>query len=161
MAHSIGARFWAKVNCSGDKKEHMYTCCWEWNGCKNKDGYGRFRNGDKLVRAHALSLSWILGYMPKYVMHKCDNPSCVRPSHLIEGDHGTNMRDAYKKNRRQSYVPKGVNHSVSVFTELDIKNIRRRYANGETQAQIGLSYGVSQAHISQIVRRKTYKDVLD
>jgi hypothetical protein len=139
----------------------MPTCCWEWNGSKNNDGYGRFRYDKKIERAHAVSLSWILGHMPKYVMHLCDNPACVRPSHLVEGDHGTNMKDAYKKKRRVSCTPQGADHTVSIFTEQDIKDIRRKYMSGMTQAAIGLLYGVSQSHISQIVRRKTYKNVLD
>ena len=159
MDQSIGARFWAKVNCAGKQMPHMETCCWEWHGSKNLGGYGRFKIKDKYHRAHALSLSWVLGHTPKYVMHKCDNPSCVRPSHLQEGNHGENMKDAYAKGRRPDCTRKGPNHPNAVFTAADIRDIRARYAAGETQKSIGASYGVVQSHISLIVLGKIYKTV--
>jgi hypothetical protein len=159
MDQSIELRFWAKVNVAGTHQVHMPTCCWEWQGATNNDGYGRFRVNGKLERAHALSLSWTLGYIPKYVMHQCDNPACVRPSHLQEGTHGLNMRDAYKKQRRPDCTPKGINHYSARFTVEQVQDIRARYTKGETQAHIGADYGVCQAHISQIVRRQTYSSV--
>ena len=160
MDQIIGARFWAKVNCAGSKQAHMTTCCWEWCGSKNKDGYGRFRVNQKLQRAHAVSLSWYLNYTPKYVMHLCDNPACVRPSHLKEGTHSLNMFDAYAKKRRPKCVPGGTHHYKSRFSRQDIFDIRRRYSAGETQANIGKIYNVHQSHISQIVRGKTYRSLL-
>jgi hypothetical protein len=161
MARSIEERFWEKVAHAETCQSHMDTPCWEWQGCKNNDGYGRFRADGRLVRAHAMAMFLDSGHMPKYVMHICDNPCCVRPSHLQEGTHGLNMKDAYKKQRRKSYVPKGVNQYKARFNEDDIRLIRRRYAEGETQKAIGASYGVHQAHISQIVRRRTYVEVQD
>lgn len=161
MDQSIGARFWAKINCAGPHQLHMSTCCWEWQGAKNNDGYGRFRLGRKHERAHAVLLAWVIGHNPKYVMHRCDNPACVRPSHLQEGTHGLNMRDAYKKQRRPACSPKGVKHYKARFTSEQVQTIRVRYASGESQKSIGADYGVCQSHISQIVRRKTYDSVPD
>jgi hypothetical protein len=157
MDQSISARFWAKVDCAGAKQAHMPTCCWEWVGAKNKDGYGRFRVGRKHERAHAMLLWWSTKQRPGYVMHLCDNPCCVRPSHLQVGSHSLNMRDCYSKSRRPDCTPKGVNHYKSRFSESEVAAIRKRYANGETQSAIGASYNVHQSHISQIVRGKTYK----
>lgn len=159
MDQSIGARFWAKVNCTGSHMPGMTTCCWEWQGATNKDGYGRFCVGRKLERAHAILLWWSTGKLPSYVMHVCDNPRCVRPSHLHEGNHGLNMLDAYKKGRRPDCTPKGTLHYKSRFTVADIRAIKARYLAGETQKTIGASYGVHQSHISQIVRGKTYRSV--
>ena len=97
--------------------------------------------------------------MPKYVMHICDNPCCVRPSHLQESNHALNMRDSYKKERRPDCTPKGVAHYKARFTVDEIVDIRVRYASGETQESIGNTYGVTQSHISQIVRGKSYASV--
>ena len=139
----------------------MPTCCWEWQGATNNDGYGRFRLNRKLERAHAILLLWITGHRPEYVMHQCDNPACVRPSHLNKGTHGLNMKDAYAKGRRPACVPKGVKHYKARFTVEQIQIIRNRYAAGESQKSIGIDFGVNQSHISQIVRRETYSSVSD
>ena len=161
MDQSIGVRFWAKVNCAGTHQAHMPTCCWEWQGATNNDGYGRFRLNRKLERAHAILLLWITGHRPEYVMHQCDNPACVRPSHLNKGTHGLNMKDAYAKGRRPACAPKGVKHYKARFTVEQIQIIRNRYAAGESQKSIGIDFGVNQSHISKIVRRETYSSVPD
>lgn len=36
------------------------------------------------------------------VCHTCDNPSCVRPSHLYVGTHSQNLHDQYDRGRRWS-----------------------------------------------------------
>ena len=98
--------------------------------------------------------------MPNYVMHRCDNPACVRPGHLKEGTHKENTKEAYEKGRqprRDNY--RGTNVYNARFTESDILRIRERYEKGETQKAIGESYGVSQPHIGLIVRRKLWAHV--
>jgi len=88
----ILALYWAKVDKSSD--------CWLWTAslvC----GYGSFRFNGRTHRAHRLS--WILqhGAIPsgKHVLHKCDTPACVNPSHLFLGGQLENMRDMVAKGR--------------------------------------------------------------
>lgn len=83
--------------------------CWLWIGAKNKVGYGYFQ--DKLTRnkyAHRFSYNHFKGFIADglFVLHNCDNPSCVNPDHLFLGTHDDNMKDAVRKNR----FPKGDNH---------------------------------------------------
>jgi hypothetical protein len=82
--------------------------CWEWKGEKRYDGYSLFRirvNGkQRTFGVHRLL--WLLTYgdvLPGFfVMHKCDNPSCVRLDHLYLGTHQNNMDDMKRKGRHKS-----------------------------------------------------------
>jgi predicted transcriptional regulator len=41
---------------------------------------------------------------------------------------------------------------IAVLSDADVKNIRSEYANGVTQVKLAEKYGVTQSHISRIVR---------
>lgn len=76
--------------------------CWEWRGCRNKQGYGKFaavRQRPSL--AHRFSYEAYKGKIEdgKIVRHTCDNPSCVNPAHLIIGTHKDNSRDMVERQR--------------------------------------------------------------
>ena len=92
-----------------------------------------------------MSLSFGLGYMPAYVMHKCDNPACIRPSHLKEGTHSENTKEAYDKKRQP----------LQKLSTNDLIDIRARYAQGERQKDIAKHYGITQSRVSQINSHKT------
>ena len=85
-------RFWSKVDLSGE--------CWVWTGTK-AGGYGRFYLNRRMMPAHRYSWTETSGPIPDglMVLHKCDNPSCVRPDHLFLGTQSDNMLDASAKNR--------------------------------------------------------------
>lgn len=81
----------------------MPSGCIEWQGYRNKLGYGRrrFRGEKQLVHREVYSL--IHGGRPipsgLLVCHRCDNPSCINPAHLFLGTHKDNCQDAIKKGR--------------------------------------------------------------
>jgi hypothetical protein len=141
--------------------------CWIWNGYKTKKGYGQFWDGKKKVPAH-----WGLldAYPPKGMdaCHRCDNPSCVRPSHIFIGTRTDNMRDCSSKGRlkyengllaasgKRRYNSGEDNHA-SVLTEADAKIIRstpRAYGIG---VKLAKRFGVSPAVISGIQMGKRWK----
>ena len=89
----IAERFWAKVDKTGD--------CWLWTAAVSKTGYGKFKFRSYDVQP-AHRVAWLLthGQPAKlHVCHTCDNPLCVRPDHLFEGDDFANMGDASRKGR--------------------------------------------------------------
>src|SRR6266705_2781153 len=76
--------------------------CWEWTGCRHKDGYGLLRLNGKTRKAHRVSAHLFMGLdlnSEVQVMHRCDNPSCFNPEHLFLGTQLDNMKDCYSKGR--------------------------------------------------------------
>lgn len=100
----LGQRFWAKV-IKGDG-------CWLWCGSMLRRGYGQISvkidGKHKLKLAHHVAWFLVNGAWPKYLMHKCDNPSCVNPEHLKEGNAKENLRDASVKGRLAGKTSKNV-----------------------------------------------------
>ena len=93
MDPQLPGRFWTKVNRNGPTQDHMDSRCWEWAAGMGKDGYGKFRWGEKTMAAHRVAFLLATGQEPEIVCHKCHNRSCVRPDHLYAGDHEINMID--------------------------------------------------------------------
>ena len=91
-AEALG-RFWRRVDKRGPVQDHMHDRCWNWTASKTEGGYGRFHNKGKEWRAHRLSFLLTTGKEPEQVLHKCNNPACVRPSHLQAGDNRDNLLD--------------------------------------------------------------------
>jgi len=87
------ARFEAHVDKSGD--------CWKWTGPLSDGGYGKFSCGQVKRRAHRVAYEMYVGPIPDgmHVLHRCDNPPCVNPTHLFLGTHLDNMRDMEAKGR--------------------------------------------------------------
>lgn len=89
------SRFWVKV----DKT----NACWYWTGAKNNRGYGNVRIASKYLLAHRVSYAIAYGIPDDMnVLHKCDNPACVRPNHLFLGTHQDNMDDMVAKGRAKA-----------------------------------------------------------
>lgn len=121
---TLAERFWLKVEYSNG--------CWNWKAYKDEDGYGRFkiRKTEKFfpkqttIGAHIVSFILTFNRLPKdCVLHRCDNPSCVKPSHLFEGTKKDNMQDCLKKGRVNPR--KGENHPKTILTTNEVLYIRK------------------------------------
>ena len=75
--------------------------CWLWMGSIDSKGYGGIKVDGKQMGAHRRS--WVLANGPipdrLHVLHKCDTPSCVNPSHLFLGTNYDNVQDMVRKGR--------------------------------------------------------------
>lgn len=147
------------------------NCCWLWTGRAN-NGLGHRVVAVRGVKhyAHRLSYELHVGPIPRglLVCHTCDNPPCVRPSHLFLGTHADNLADMARKGRHGTrrysvfvpYLPHGQSHPRAKLTDLDVRAIRTRYVGGgTTQRKLSAEYGVSQPMIGYILRRTNWKHV--
>jgi hypothetical protein len=78
--------------------------CWLWSRSTDEHGYGTLRwptSRDKIRKVHRIAYELTQGAIPPgmQVLHRCDVPTCIRPSHLFLGTHTDNMRDMARKGR--------------------------------------------------------------
>lgn len=149
------ARFWAQVQKQADDG------CWEWQGAKSTQmGYGAMSLGERGSVQYTHRLSWQLAKGPipagLCVLHRCDNPPCVRPDHLFLGTRRDNMADKVEKGRQH----RGEQTGGAVLVEAQVVEILTAYATGEFPI-LGLAgeYGVEEATIRAIVNGQTWAHV--
>lgn len=138
--------------------------CQVWTAsCANK-GYGQVRiNGKHFIVPR---LMWMLYHPDDWgthscVLHKCDNPKCVRLDHLWLGTYRENMRDCKQKGRLRIQTHpeesmKGEENPASKLTEVDVKKIRK---DSRSQRVIAADYNVSQPLIGMVKRREIWTHV--
>lgn len=144
--------FWTHVDKTGD--------CWEWTARKDAKGYGTF---GRCGKAHRFAWEAINGPIPKAegihrigVLHKCDNPACVRPDHLFLGTQKDNMVDCASKGRMNNNAPCGEGNGLSKLKEREVLEIRALFGK-KIKRVLAVEYGVSISAIKQILRRKTWR----
>ncbi len=128
--------------------------CWNWQGTMRK-GYGRITNQGKRVDAHRLSYEFYKGKIPKglIVRHKCDNPRCVNPKHLLVGTYGNNISDMFKRNRAN--IGKKLNtEAIKVIRWM----LKYRSESG-LYAKLSKLYHVNHTTLRKIERNKTWVHV--
>lgn len=148
--------FWSKV-------DRSLPGCWEWPEKKrNKSGYGIFSyksirlNYHSTIAAHRFSLIATVGNQPDLLAcHSCDNPPCVRPSHLYWGTHKENSRDMMIKGRGRT------NYGSSV--EIDEEMLAKAFMAYDREFPKG-RYAAMRAAVEQVFLdifkgdfHKTYK----
>ena len=150
---SLDERFWRRV-----KKTRS---CWLWTASVRRGGYGQIWDGSNIVSAHRLSWEMVNGKIPRgvHVLHKCDTPRCVRPSHLFIGDNDDNMHDMRDKGRRKGIRSSyGATHGMAKLTDLKVLTIRELCAAGIwSKRKIARRFGVTHPLISQIHKRNIWR----
>lgn len=154
MRPQLKDRFFAKVKKLGD--------CWEWQGSRLKTGYGRIRigYGDSREMTLAHRVSWVLHNKKtltsyQFVMHKCDNPPCVNPDHLMVGTPKDNTQDMIKKGRKRNGRAPGEKNGSAKLTWAKVNDIRK---SGKTPSQLAEMYGVTKSSISRILTNQSWKE---
>jgi len=141
-----------------DKVDKRGTC-WLWTACAFDDGYGAFQLSHPLRTVRAHRFSFVVHNKTKItdlqVLHRCDTPLCVRPSHLFLGSHADNMIDRMQKGRQ----PKEERNGRARLTVEQVHAIRQAARLGRPQIELAQQFEVDAATINHIVRRRTWKHV--
>lgn len=157
-------RFWKFV-------EKTESGCWIWTGKRDK-GYGKFWYQGQNVTASRFSYEQFVGPIPEghHVLHRCDNPPCIRPEHLFTGTQGDNVKDAMQKGRwAYSYgTSLGEAHGLSKLTNEQVREIRKLYQPGHAPHRSPTSarslakvFHVSKSTILMIVKRRGWTHLDD
>jgi hypothetical protein len=148
----LADRLWRRVVCSIESDG-----CWVWTGATTKKGYGVIGTGGQYgpnTLTHVLSYILAYGAVPegKHVLHHCDNPPCLRPSHLWPGTKAENNRDAAQKGR----TARGERHPHAKLTPDKVVEIRRLREAGVSYARIRAQFGVAVSTIQKIAAREVW-----
>ena len=95
------------------------------------------------------------------MLHRCDNPGCVRPEHLFSGTRADNNADMVSKGRNvpggtygRGRYPRGAEHHGCRLTEADVHAIRASRAGGLSYSKVAAKHGVSIGHTWRICNGK-------
>ncbi len=156
--------FRAKASWSVRERLNFYSSPDE-GGCRiwlrstdGKAGYGKITVRGRQYYAHRLSWEDANeatvpdGFV---VMHSCDNPRCIEPSHLTVGTQAQNVADQIAKNRHVRGW--GETHSLSKLTNEQAQEIRDRFnRGGVTKAQLAREYGLSATSVWRVITGRSY-----
>jgi hypothetical protein len=129
--------------------------CLEWGGACTVSVRGDRRpvmkQGGKLIRAYRVAAACVLGTLPagKVVAHLCDNPMCVRPSHLTAMSQNRNIADRSRKGRDWAGYNDGGRtipaHAKAIYEMVD---------SGMPQHQVARLMGLSQPAICYWIKKR-------
>jgi hypothetical protein len=130
--------------------------CEEFQGSIRPDGYGSYwDNPYRGQLAHRVAWIQANGPIPvetPFVLHHCDNPPCIRISHLFLGTRVDNNRDRDLKGRGGR--KDGEYNGHATLTWGDVLDIRQR--NSSTQELVD-EFSISAKQIRLIKRHKAWR----
>lgn len=173
---SIEERLWAKVDRDGPIPKHRPDLgqCWLWTGRRNAWGYGALKFNRQQL-AHRIM--WLVTFGPipaetPCVLHHCDNPLCVNPSHLWVGTNADNVADRVRKgrsavlsgdlsgmHRNPERAARGERCHMSKLTAADIRVIRRLRQEGRFLREIAARFNIGISTVHHVVADRTWRHV--
>ena len=146
MSHPLH-RFVDKVRPVNDPNE-----CWIWEGAVGSDGYGRVRRKGATFSVHRYSYELFKGPVPEElcVMHRCDVPLCVNPTHLCLGTKADNTQDMLEKKRAGNTV-----HKLSYDKVQEVRALLRK---GVTKREISERFDICRSTVQDIESGSTWAE---
>lgn len=129
--------------------------------CRNGNGYPCVflydGSGSRNVRIHYLVASAFIGPRPtpKHQINHIDgvrtNPHAENLEWVTQSGNQRHRFDVLKHG-----AARGEAHGMSTLTEMDVREIRRRCAAGESQRQVAADCGISQSNVCLITKGKAW-----
>ncbi len=134
--------------------------CWIWTGSTVR-GYGCIRSEGKIAYAHRVSYELFKGAVAAglYVCHHCDVRLCVNPEHLFVGTANDNSQDAKRKGRTRNNPARGECSPHAKLTDITVRELRKLYSEGMTQADLSRRFGLSGSAIRNAATGRTWAHV--
>ena len=137
------------------------TGCWVWTASTAGKGYGQMKIPGERKQIYAHRLSYLIHYpvfsgvrwgnnkipIGLQVCHACDNPLCVKPSHLFLGTCKDNLQDMKAKDRHL----KGARNAKAKLDDDKVIHIHKLSDWGVSQGKIAKAYGISQGQVYRIL----------
>jgi hypothetical protein len=132
---------------------------WPW---PKPNGYGRVTLNHESWGVHALVCTWYHGPRPEGMeaRHLCNNGhlGCFNPAHIVWGTKAEQGEDRRRTGRMLGKLA-GERHPRVRLTDEQVATIRARYrgsqrgrSTGPTQQALADEFGVTQTHISKVLR---------
>ena len=136
----------------------MSEPCWEWTGRADPKNYGLLcvKHSEEFVHRiiYRIFVGDIAGY--EVVRHRCDNPPCCNPLHLLKGSRKDNVDDCHER-FRHAFGEKTGNR---ILTDAAVLTMRNEYAlGGASVIKLGLKYGVNERTVRAALCGATWKHV--
>lgn len=126
---------------------NRHTGCWEWQGSKYWDGYGRWQINKVHYLAHRVAYASWHGPVQSttVIRHTCDNPACINPEHLIAGTQEENVRDRQDRGRQA----RGERNGRAKVTADQVRAMRE---SGKGPRELAREYDLSSKTVSDLLR---------
>lgn len=139
-------RFWSHVDMRGPDE------CWDWQACRQQDGYGRFKAGDTTY--HSNRVAWTLKHRSDpgelVVRHACDRPQCCNPAHLVLGTVADNTADKMARGRWRGGDHRGVRNPRARLTPDQVREVVEAFKRGESNTAIAARLPIGHSLVSRI-----------
>ena len=141
---------------------YLESGCVIWTGAKMSAGYGEMQCEGRLELAHRLFWMLLVGEIPegKHVLHRCDNPPCVRIDHLFIGKPLDNALDKVAKGRDNS--PRGEQANFAKLTAAQVLEARSRFvpwSRVHGVAPLAREFGLSETAMRDVLYRRHWRHV--
>ncbi len=129
--------------------------CWNWTAATSKSGHGIATIGGRRCYVHRYLFGIFNGPIPpgKVVRHRCDNPACCNPAHLILGTPAQNVADRCARGRSA----RGESNGRSRLSADQVIELYTRWHAGEGSTSLATEYGITDRAVRLIIHGRNWR----